>query len=65
MSEAIISIAQQAQAAAATYDNVNDACPYSFYTEAGRVFKREFAAARLANAVVAKPARNATPQAAI
>ena len=60
MTEPIVSIArieQQAREAAATYDNVNDACPYSFYTEAGRLFKRTFVSARLAKNVVAKPER--------
>ncbi len=49
MSESITSranIERQARAAAKTYDNVNDACPYPFATEAGQLFKAEFARAR-------------------
>ena len=45
MSEPIVSIArieQQALKAAETYDDVNDACPYPFGTEAGRLFKATF-----------------------
>lgn len=41
-------IEAEARAAAATCDNVNDACPYSFYTEAGRTYKRAFQQERLA-----------------
>lgn len=39
-------IERQARAAAKTYDNVNDACPYPFATDAGQLFKAEFARAR-------------------
>lgn len=49
MTEPIISraaIEAKARAAAKTYDNVNDACPYPFATEAGKVFKAEFNRAR-------------------
>ena len=45
MSEPIISIEriqEQAFKAARQYTNVNDACPYPFGTEAGRVFKEHF-----------------------
>lgn len=37
--QSIEQIEAKARADAAIYDNVNDACPYSFYTEAGRVYK--------------------------
>ena len=60
MSEPIVSIGfieQQARAAAAVYDNVNDACPYSFYSAHGKIFKQAFMAARLAKSIVAKPER--------
>lgn len=49
MSESITSrarIERQARAAAKTYDNVNDACPYPFGLESGQLFKAEFARAR-------------------
>lgn len=65
MNEPIVSIDEierQAQEAAALYSNVNDACPYSFYTAAGRAFKRAFVAERLKNSVVAKPQRAAPVQ---
>lgn len=51
MTEPIISLArieQEAKAAAKTYDNVNDACPYPFSTKAGREFKAAFERARTA-----------------
>jgi hypothetical protein len=54
MPEPIISIERikaDARAAAALYDNINDACPYSFYTEAGRTFKAEFYRVRVAQAM--------------
>ena len=44
----IAAIEAEARAAAAKHDNVNDACPYSFYTEAGRTYKRAFQQERLA-----------------
>lgn len=50
MPEPIISIQQieaEARKAATEYDNVNDACPYSFYTEAGRTFRHAFQTERL------------------
>lgn len=49
MSEPIISrdrITHEARAAAFKYDDVNHACPYSFYTDAGKLFKAEFTRAR-------------------
>lgn len=49
MNEPIVSIKSieaQARAAAAIYANVNDACPYSFYTAAGRAFREAFHVAR-------------------
>ena len=49
MSEPIISIEriqEQAFKAARLYANINDACPYPFGTEAGRVFKEHFLWAR-------------------
>lgn len=49
MIEPIISrdrIEREARAAAKTYDNVNDSCPYPFATEAGQLFKAEFNRAR-------------------
>lgn len=66
MSEPIVSIArieQQAREAAAKYNNINDACPYPFYSPAGRAFKAEFMRARLASSVVAKPERGQKAQA--
>lgn len=39
-------VKKQAQEAAQKYANVNDACPYPFQTEAGRVFKDAFFIAR-------------------
>lgn len=39
-------IERQARAAARTYDNVNDACPYPFADLEGQLFKTEFARAR-------------------
>lgn len=50
MTEPIVSIdaiKKQAAAAAQQYTNVNDACPYPFYTDAGRTFKQEFTRVRL------------------
>lgn len=41
-------IKQEARAAAARYEDVNDACPYPFGTEAGRIFRDEFATMRAA-----------------
>lgn len=49
MTEPIVSrerIEREARAAAKTYDQVNDACPYPFGTQAGQVFKAEFLRAR-------------------
>ena len=61
MPEPIISIErikQQAREAAEEYDCVNDACPYSFYTQAGRVFKAAFQKERMAiNSQAAKAIR--------
>lgn len=37
---------REARAAAKTYDNVNDACPYPFHDDAGRIFAEEFKRAR-------------------
>jgi len=37
---------REARAAAKTYDNVNDACPYPFHDDAGRIFADEFKRAR-------------------
>jgi hypothetical protein len=51
MTENVLSIDRiktEAAKAAQVYDCVNDACPYSFYSEAGRVFKTEFQRARMA-----------------
>lgn len=45
MTEPIVSIdvvKTQAREAAATYSNVNDACPYPFGSAAGKAFKEEF-----------------------
>lgn len=41
-------IQQQARRAASLYHTLNDACPYPFGSEAGRVFKEEFLAERAA-----------------
>ena len=51
MTEPIVSIdevKQEAAQAATRYTDVNDACPYPFYSEAGRLFKKEFIRVRLA-----------------
>lgn len=37
---------RDARAAAKTYDNINDACPYPFGTDAARTFADEFKRAR-------------------
>lgn len=45
----VISIEQierEAQLAAQHYANVNDACPYPFATEAGRIYKQSFEQAK-------------------
>lgn len=45
MDHTIISIdkvRREAREAAQHYSDVNDACPYPFCTEAGRVFRSEF-----------------------
>ena len=63
MPEPIISIEriqQQATEAAQQFDCVNDACNYSFYTEAGRVFKAAFQKARMAINAQAKAAQEQT-----
>ncbi|WP_157979208.1 hypothetical protein [Rhodoferax ferrireducens] len=39
-------IKREARQYAQTYANVNDACPYSFQSEAGKLFKQEFFIAR-------------------
>lgn len=41
-------IRQEARAAAQRFADINDACPYPFATEAGRIFREEFAAVRTA-----------------
>lgn len=49
MSEPIISrerVQAEARAAAQKYSDVNDACPYPFGSEAGRVFRETFLAMR-------------------
>lgn len=49
--EPIIPIEQvrhQARLAASQYSDVNEACPYPFDTEAGRVFREEFNTMRAA-----------------
>jgi hypothetical protein len=51
----IAAIEAKARTDAAIYDNVNDACPYSFYTEAGRVYKAAFQKERLAMSMKGKP----------
>ena len=45
----IISIEQierEAQLAAQRFKHINEACPYPFHTEAGRIFKQHFEQAR-------------------
>lgn len=37
---------REARAAAKTYSDVNDACPYPFHEDAGRIFAAEFKRAR-------------------
>ena len=37
---------REARAAARSYDNVNDACPYPFHDDSGRIFAEEFKRAR-------------------
>ena len=65
MTEPVISlerIEREARAAEATYQDINDACPYPFYSEAGRVFKKAFVAARVArNMPALKAALKARP----
>ena len=66
MPEPIISIErikQQAREAAEEYDCVNNACPYSFYTPAGRLFKQEFQKARMEINMrqLMRPAKGAAP----
>ena len=49
MQEPIISrerLEREARAAAKTYDNINDACPYPFGTDAAHQFTAEFKRAR-------------------
>lgn len=49
MPEPIVSrerVEREARAAARTYNNVNDACPYPFATDAGHYFAAEFKRAR-------------------
>jgi len=46
--KSIEQIEREARAAAKQYTNLDEACPYSFYTEAGRTFKRAFQQERLA-----------------
>ena len=48
----------QAQEAAARYSDVNDACPYPFFSDHGHAFKAEFLAAR-ARIEQAQPAAGA------
>lgn len=40
-------IEEEARAAAAKYETVNDACPYSFYTVQGRTYRNAFMKAKL------------------
>lgn len=40
------SLEAKARAAAKTYDNINDACPYPFGTDAAHIFSAEFKRAR-------------------
>ena len=57
MTEPIVSIDRikaQALAAARIYTTVNDACPYPFGTQAGKLFKEEFLWARTAVLAVDK-----------
>jgi hypothetical protein len=51
----IEAIQAKARSDAAIYEHVNDACPYSFYTEAGRVYKAAFQKERLAMSMQGKP----------
>jgi hypothetical protein len=46
--KSIEAIEREAKEAARQYDNINDACPYSFYTDAGQAFKKAFQKERLA-----------------
>ena len=46
--QSIDRIKAEAQRAAQQYTDVNDACPYPFYSDAGRIFKAEFTKQRLA-----------------
>ena len=57
MTEPVVSIDRikaQAIAAARIYATVNEACPYPFSTQAGRLFKEEFLLARTAVLAVDK-----------
>lgn len=40
------SLEAKARTAAKTYDNINDACPYPFGTDAAHIFSAEFKRAR-------------------
>jgi len=56
MPEPIVSLEKieaQAKAAAQIYDHIDLACPYSFYTAAGRAFKAAFQKERMAIAKAA------------
>lgn len=39
-------IQREAKEAAQRYSDINDACPYAFHSEAGRVFKEAFLTAQ-------------------
>jgi hypothetical protein len=39
-------VKREAREAAAQFADVNDACPYPFHSDAGRLFREEFARAR-------------------
>jgi hypothetical protein len=57
MAEPIIPIAQierEAAEAAKRFDDINDACPYPFDSDAGRAFKVAFTAARQTSATTTK-----------
>lgn len=54
-------ILQQARKAAGLYSSLNDACPYPFGSEHGRIFKEAFLAARAAKDIAAQENPGATP----
>lgn len=57
-------IQQKARSAATTYNDVNDACPYPFGTEAADLFKAEFTLAWAIKGGMKPPRETAAQRAA-